>query len=91
MGAEHSVAVLQRRQCCTAVLVAWIFYALRFFTHSSDSRQTRPSSGRRFASARVLDSNSVALCRTGEATLHMKIHLLLKKPRPSAILHRPAP
>ena len=28
---------------------------LRFFTHSSGSRRTRPSSGRRFASARVLD------------------------------------
>ena len=58
MGAEqYSVAVPQRRQCSAAVLVAGIFYVLRFFTHSSDSRKTRPSSGRRFASARVLDSD----------------------------------
>ena len=33
----------------------------------------------------------VALCRTGEATSHMKIHLLLKKPRFTVLLHRPAP
>ena len=37
------VAVSQRRQCSATVLVAGIFYVLRFFTHSSDSRKTRPS------------------------------------------------
>ena len=38
-----------------------------------------------------LGLRQIALCRTGEATSHMKIHLLLKKARFTVLLHRPAP
>ena len=38
-----------------------------------------------------LGLRQIALGRTDESTSHMKIHLLLKKPRLTVLLHRPAP
>ena len=90
MGAEHSVAALQRRAVLHGCSRCRDFLCASFLPPFVRFAQNSSVRGPSYEAPR-LGLRQIALGRTDESTSHMKIHLLLKKPRPSVLLHRPAP